>query len=280
MRRWTGPRRRETAADPRARGLAVANGGLALQLADTELERGRPSTLRFRIVGRRRPARARLRRRAREAHAPDRRPPRRPGLPAPAPRRWTPTAPGPSPLTLPRGRRLPRLRRLQARRRAQTLAADLVVDGAADYEPLPAPAATATTRRRLRGRLDARRRPRRPRGRAALHGPPRRQARPDRALPRRRRPPGRAARGRPRLPARAPGRRARRRRAVHDRVPERGPLPALPAVQARRPRPHRRVHAGGGSDERTREHIELPITGMTCASCATRIERSSTSSTA
>ena len=40
----------EPAADP-VRGLAVADRGLALQLADTELERGRASTLRFRVAG-------------------------------------------------------------------------------------------------------------------------------------------------------------------------------------------------------------------------------------
>ena len=44
------------------------------------------------------------------------------------------------------------------------------------------------------------------------------------------------------------------------------PLPPVPAVQARRPRPHRGVHAMSTT-------IELPITGMTCASCANRIER-------
>ena len=60
---------------------------------------------------------------------------------------------------------------------------------------------------------------------------------------------------------------------LHDRVPERGPLPPLPAVQARGPRPHGRVHAGGGAVSATSEPLELPITGMTCASCANRIER-------
>ena len=37
---------------------------------------------------------------------------------------------------------------------------------------------------------------------------------------------------------------------------------------------HRRVHASEvRADERTPEHLELPIEGMTCASCANRIER-------
>ena len=44
------------------------------------------------------------------------------------------------------------------------------------------------------------------------------------------------------------------------------PVSAVPAVPARRPRPHGGVHAMSAT-------IELPITGMTCASCANRIER-------
>ena len=44
------------------------------------------------------------------------------------------------------------------------------------------------------------------------------------------------------------------------------PLPPVPAVQARRAGPHRGVHAMSTT-------IELPISGMTCASCANRIER-------
>ena len=44
-------------------------------------------------------------------------------------------------------------------------------------------------------------------------------------------------------------------------VPDRGPLPPVPAVQARRPCPHRRVHPGGGAMSAThRDHVELPIT--------------------
>ena len=60
-------------------------------------------------------------------------------------------------------------------------------------------------------------------------------------------------------------------------VPDRAALPAVPAVPARGPRPDRRVHAGGevamADHDDTTAHVELPITGMTCASCANRIER-------
>ena len=139
----------------------------------------------------------------------------------------------------------------------ETLAADLTVDGDADYRALPERTDVDTTDGYTR-------RDRRARRQARLRHHARRQARRDRALPRRRRPPGRAARGRSRLPARAPGRRARRR--VRDRARPRLALPPVPAVQARGPGPHRGVHAMSAQ-------IELPITGMTCASCANRIER-------
>ena len=55
-------------------------------------------------------------------------------------------------------------------------------------------------------------------------------------------------------------------------VPDRGQLPPVPPVQARGPRPDRRLHAGGLGMS-TLDHVVLPITGMTCASCANRIER-------
>ena len=74
-----------------------------------------------------------------------------------------------------------------------------------------------------------------------------------RALPRRRRPPRRAARGRPGLPARAPRPATPPARdRLRGDVPDRGPLPPVPAVQARGPRPDRRVHAGGRGDEHAR----------------------------
>ena len=60
--------------------------------------------------------------------------------------------------------------------------------------------------------------------------------------------------------------------ALRGRLPHPRPLPPVPPVQARGPRPHRRVHRGGALSMAA-EHLELPITGMTCASCANRIER-------
>ena len=61
-------------------------------------------------------------------------------------------------------------------------------------------------------------------------------------------------------------------------VPSDGPLPAVPRLPPRRRRPHRRLHAargdGHGRWRRTMTtDVELAITGMTCASCANRIER-------
>ena len=38
-------------------------------------------------------------------------------------------------------------------------------------------------------------------------------------------------------------------------------------------RPHRRVHARGGGGVMATEHLELPIAGMTCASCAAASRR-------
>ena len=57
-------------------------------------------------------------------------------------------------------------------------------------------------------------------------------------------------------------RRARRRRGV----------PPLPAVQDGRRRTHRPVRSAGGAMSVV-ERLDLPIEGMTCASCAARIER-------
>jgi hypothetical protein len=132
-----------TTTDP-VRGLAVANRGLALQLADTELDRGRPSTLRFRIAD------------------PDGRPVRdfavehekrmhlivvrrdgqgfqhlHPTMDAAG--TWS------VPLTLAQAGAYRVFADFKHDDRAQTLAADLAVDGSADYQPLPAPATTATT---------------------------------------------------------------------------------------------------------------------------------------
>src|SRR5205807_1353748 len=90
-------------------------------------------------------------------------------------------------------------------------------------------------------------------------------------LPRREGPPRRSAPGGPRLPARPP---RPGPAALHGRVPHRGHVPPVPAVQERRPRAHRGVHPGGlAMSAMTTERVELPISGMTCASCANRVER-------
>ena len=237
----------EPAADP-VRGLAVADRGLALQLADTELERGRASTLRFRVAGAGgRPVRDFSVEHTKRMHVIV---VRRDGQgfqhlhpTMDADGTWS------VPLTL--GRPAPTGCSPTSRHdgRAQTLAADLAVDGSANYEPLPAPAtrrarATAT-------RSASTSSPFAPAARPSCASPSAAAARwsGPAALPRRRRAPGRAARGRSGVPARASRRRAGtgfgprggtgsggRLRPVHDRVPERRPLPALPPVQARRPR--------------------------------------------
>ncbi len=82
----------------------------------------------------------------------------------------------------------------------------------------------------------------------------------------------------------------------HADVPVRGQLPALPRLQARRCRPYGRVHRRGRGGHRgaratttatpststdmaltdqhpTTDRIDLSIGGMTCASCAMRIEK-------
>src|SRR4051794_18250823 len=204
--------------------------------------------------------RARLRRRAHQAHAPDRRAPRHDRLPAPAP---DPAA----------GRQLvraghaarrglvPRVRRLLGRREAlharrrphrRRLGPLAGAAGACDERRRRRPA-----RRAGRGRGEG----------ARLHGHARRRAGRHPGLPGRQGPPRGAARGRSRLPARAS---RPEPAAVRGDVPDRGPLPPVPAVQdRRRPAAHRRLHARGDA----MSSLELPITGMTCASCANRIER-------
>ena len=142
------------AADP-VRGLAVASDGLRLVVDDPELRRGRTEPLRFRIVDDHGADRARLRRRARQAHAPDRRPPRPDRLPAPAPRAG-------------RRRHLDRGRARSTTAGSyrlfadfahdgepHTLATDLRVDGAAELRPLPAPQPAAVSDGGYDVRLDA-----------------------------------------------------------------------------------------------------------------------------
>jgi hypothetical protein len=133
----------ETAADP-VRGLAVANRGLALQLADTELDRGRPSTLRFRIASADgRPVRDFSVEHEKRMHLIVVRRDGRgfqhlhPTMDAKG--TWS------VPLTLEQAGAYRVFADFKRDGRAQTLAADLAVDGSANYEPLPAPATTATT---------------------------------------------------------------------------------------------------------------------------------------
>jgi hypothetical protein len=132
-----------TAADP-VRGLAVADRGLALQLADTELDRGRPSTLRFRIADADgRPVRDFSVEHEKRMHLIV---VRRDGQgfqhlhpTMDAKGTWS------VPLTLEEAGAYRVFADFKHDERARTLAADLAVDGSANYDPLPAPATTATT---------------------------------------------------------------------------------------------------------------------------------------
>ena len=214
-----------------------------------ELRRGRDGDAR--VPDRRRPRRdrARLRRRAHQAHAPDRRPARPDAAsstctPSSAPTaRWDDArcgSPTPAPTAL--------FADFARDGEPHTLASDLRVDGAADLRALPGARAprrrpTAATTCALEA-ADAR-----PGEEADLRftitqG---RRARRDRALPRRRRPPRRAARGRPRLPARAPDqtRPARAEIGFAATFPTAGRYRLFLQFQHDGARPDRRLHAGG-----------------------------------
>ena len=145
-----------------------------------------------------------------------------------------------------RRRLVPPVRRLLARRRAADAAADLRVDGARRPAPCRPP-----------------RRPRSPT--AATTSPAAADAHPARRPSCASRSARTASRSRPRTtsaraatssrcaratwPSCTCTRPTRRQaRSVRGHVPDRGPLPPVPAVPARRPRPDRRVHAGGASD--------------------------------
>src|SRR5215213_4066128 len=134
-------------------------------------------------------------------------------------------------------------------------------------------------RRRLH--RDARRRARSRRHvAAAADRHPRRGAR-DRsaALPRRVRPPRGPARRRPGLPARAPRQHGdvRARGRVRRRGAQRRDLPDVLRLPGRRSRADGRLHRDDGGEPGmstpTTTEIELSLGGMTCASCANRIER-------
>ena len=280
--------RRSTARAPTAltarspgpsRASLSPRGGYTLRLAPTELAPGEARELRFRIEdadGARRDASSTA---ARAPHAPDRRPPRRHRLPAPAPgdgrgrdleragrRCRAPASTASSPTSRSAASRAPS-------------ATDLFVAGARSS---PAAAGARRDGRRVDGYEVRLAGERRPRGRAtpSCASPSAATATPvdARGLPRRQGPPGRAARGRPRLPPRPPA----RRRPAPDVIPfdgdlpDRRPLPPLPPVQARRRGADRRRSRRRCRDEpaaTARERLELPIEGMTCASCANRVEK-------
>ena len=205
---------------------------------------------------RRRPG-ARLRGRAREADAPDRRPPRRHAASSTCTRRWPPTARGARRSRCPTRAPTASSPTSSATAENETLAADLTVDGDADYAPLPERTDVDTTDG-YRVELDAHD--------GKLGFAITRDGKPVETEP------YLGAGGH--LVALREGDLAflhvhpvdGRRRRVRDRARPGLALPPVPAVQARGPRPHRGVHAMSAQ-------IELPITGMTCASCANRIER-------
>ena len=245
------------AADP-IRGLAVAEDGLRLSLAATSLPRGTAATLRFAIDDADGPVRDFEVTHEKRMHLIV---VRRDGtrLPAPAPdarrRRHLERADHAA-----RRGRLPRVRGLQARRRARTRSRrDLTVDGAADLRAVPGACDAAPTTDGYTVELDA---ATATRSRFAIT----RDGRPVETEP------YLGAGGH--LVALREGDLAFLH--VHpDRATASSSRPS--STRTRRYRlylqfkhagrgPHRGVHAMSTT-------IELPITGMTCASCANRIER-------
>jgi hypothetical protein len=142
----------EATADP-VRGLAVADDGLALRLGETSLRRNAPTTLSFRVDdGNGRPVRDFQVEHEKRMHMIV---VRRDGKgfqhlhpTMDANGTWS------TQLTLPEAGAYRVFADFKRGDRAHTLAADLVVDGTADYEPLPAPATTATTADGYEVRLD------------------------------------------------------------------------------------------------------------------------------
>ena len=200
-----------------------------------ELERGRTERLTFRDRRRRAAHGQRLRRRAREADAPDRRPPRPRRASSTCTPSRPPTAAGRPTSSSTSAGAYRALRRLQARGRARRRS-----------RPTCASTAPPTSRRSPRPR-------RRRRATAATTSRSTATATSSRSRITR---DGEPVETEPYLgagghlvalregdlaflhvhPDAASGRR------VRDRVPDRGPLPPVPPVPARGPRPHRRVH--------------------------------------
>ncbi|MEA2332521.1 MAG: hypothetical protein QOH58_2659 [Thermoleophilaceae bacterium] len=143
----------ETAADP-VRGLAVSEGGLELELEQADLERGRATELRFSIVGSDgQPVRAFQVEHEKRMHLIV---VRRDGEgfqhlhpELGADGLWRVR------LTLPDAGSYRVFADFKYRGEAHTLAADVAVDGEADYRPLPAPQTAADTGDGYRVRLDA-----------------------------------------------------------------------------------------------------------------------------
>jgi hypothetical protein len=143
----------EAAPDP-VRGLAASNGGLTLALEETELERANPTELRFSIVGSDgRPVRDfEVEHEKRMHFIVVRRDGQ--GFQHLHPELgddgvWSVR------LTLPAAGSYRVFADFKHDGEAQTLAADLAVDGGADYRPLPAPTTTANTGDGYEVRLDA-----------------------------------------------------------------------------------------------------------------------------
>ncbi len=233
--------------------------------------RAAASTLAFRIADRRGRDRARLRRRAHQAHARDRRAPRHDRLPAPAPdpaRRRHLVGARDACRARPAtacSRDFVRTRHAHARRRPHRRrprplpsALPALADERRRSTACGVTLATAQGRAGAELDFDGHARPRaawsRSRTTSGAEGPPR----------------GALRRGRPRLPPRHPD---EDRLRVHGDVPDRRAGTASSSSSS----VDGRVHTAAFTQEVTAmsaqppiERVELPIGGMTCASCATR----------
>ena len=228
-------------------------------------------TLRFRIADARRRTVRDFDVEHDEAHAPDRRAPRPDGLPAPAPDAGRRTAPGRVPLRLARRRDLPRLRRLLASTAAPQTLAD-----------------RPRRRRRLRARGRCRpvadRRGRRPTRSRLDEGAARAGAESELRFTVTRDGGPVAIRALPRRQAATSSRCARATSPSCTCIPTsaatRASMADVPAARAATAcscssRHDGRVHTAAFTQEvgAMSDRVELPIAGMTCASCAARVER-------